>query len=156
MHVQHSRRPPRWTDAAASNRNSTGGLHLNTRVSIIRRQKRLEPKPTAARRSLPVPPGCERTPAPEGLTPDRLPDPWLFDSERLLAEMTRIRELILLVPVTMESFAPINTVVDAAWRLEQQLRFLLHLHREGQRSFAQKSNVVPAASTTEQPSIAAS
>lgn len=155
MRVQHSRRPPRWTTGAASNRNFTGGGHLTTRNSIPRRQRRNEPKPTAAKRPLRVPSVCEPTPTPQGLSPDRLPDPWLVDSEQLLGELARIRELILLVPVTMATYSPINTVVDAAWRLEQQLRFLLHLHREGQRSFAKKSKVVPAASTTEHPSFAA-
>ena len=31
--------------------------------------------------------------APQTVTPDKLPDPWLLDSEYLLRELTRVREL---------------------------------------------------------------
>ena len=78
---------------------------------------------------------------PEILSPDKLPDPWLIDSEYLLGELARIRRLALLVPTTTKKIdlvMPVNTVIDAVWRLEEQLRYLLHLHREGQRSFAQR------------------
>src|SRR4051812_30895643 len=79
---------------------------------------------------------------PVAITPDRLPDPMLIDSEFLLGELARIRQLALLVPFTtraLDMAMPINTVIDALWRLEQQLRYLLHLHREGQRQFARKA-----------------
>ena len=33
----------------------------------------------------------------------------------------------------------INLAVDAIWNLTEQLRYLLHLHCEGQRAFAQKA-----------------
>jgi hypothetical protein len=59
--------------------------------------------------------------APAGHTPDRLPDPWLIDSAHLLAELARIRALALTVPLTVESYGPSNSVVDAIWRLEEQL-----------------------------------
>jgi hypothetical protein len=72
--------------------------------------------------------------------PEKLPDPWLVDSEYLLKELSRIRELALRLPLTLEASLPINTVVDAVWRLEEQLRYLLHLHRAGQRSFAQRQS----------------
>jgi hypothetical protein len=77
------------------------------------------------------------------LTPDKLPEPWFADSEYLLKELARIRELALHVPLHNDTVLPTNTVVDAIWRLEQQLRYLLHLHREGQRAFAKKSKSVP-------------
>jgi hypothetical protein len=78
------------------------------------------------------------------ILPEKLPDPWLVDSEYLLKELSRIRELALRLPLTLEASLPINTVVDAVWRLEEQLRYLLHLHRAGQRSFAQRqSKTVP-------------
>jgi len=78
----------------------------------------------------------------EGFTPDKLPDPWLVDSAYLMHELARIRSLAVAVPLTLEAYGPTNTIVDALWRLEQQLRFLLCLHREGQRSFAQKSEQI--------------
>jgi hypothetical protein len=46
---------------------------------------------------------------------------------------------MLRVPVHNNTLLPTKTAVDSIWRLEEQLRGLLHLHREGQRSFAQKS-----------------
>jgi len=33
-------------------------------------------------------------------TPDQLPDPWLFDSEALLKQLDRCRELVLRIPIT--------------------------------------------------------
>jgi hypothetical protein len=73
-----------------------------------------------------------------GHTPDKLPDPFLIDSEHFVQELARIRSLALAVPMSLETYGPTNTIVDALWRLEEQLRYLLRLHREGQRAFAQK------------------
>src|SRR5436853_5571515 len=72
--------------------------------------------------------------------PEKLPDPWLFDSEALLRELDRCRELVLEIPATTQAvhFAS-NIAIDAIWNLSQNLRYLLHLHREGQRSFAKQS-----------------
>jgi hypothetical protein len=68
--------------------------------------------------------------------PEQLPDPWLLDSEALLAELARIRELALRIPPTRnELVGPTNTVIDAIWDLEQRLRYCLHLHCEAQRQF---------------------
>jgi hypothetical protein len=76
---------------------------------------------------------------PERLTPDRLPDPWLLDSESLLSELARIRELTLRIPpVRNDVLGPINSVIDALWDLEERLRFCLHLHAAAQRDFARK------------------
>lgn len=73
----------------------------------------------------------------------RLPDPWHYDSEALLKELARLRALTLQIPiVTTENHSAINTVIDGIWRLEKDLRFLLHLHKEGQRSFARKAPAV--------------
>jgi hypothetical protein len=85
---------------------------------------------------------------PEAITPDRLPDPWLVDSEYLLNELSRIRRLALMVPFTtnaLDMVQPVNSVIDALWRLEEQLRFLLQMHRAGQREFAKKSRKTTAA-----------
>lgn len=78
------------------------------------------------------------------------PDPWLFDSEKLLREIDRIRELMLMVPnngdVHATHFA-LSIAIDAAWNLRQTLRHLLHVHREGQRAFAKKARVAAPAAT---------
>jgi len=72
--------------------------------------------------------------------PEKLPDPWLFDSEALLRELDRCRELVLQIPATTHAvhFAA-NIAIDAIWNLRENLRYLLALHREGQRSFAKKA-----------------
>ena len=77
--------------------------------------------------------------------PEKLPNPWLFDSEALLRELDRCRELVLEIPATTQAvhFAS-NIAIDAIWNLSQNLRYLLHLHREGQRSFARQSEVQKA------------
>ena len=85
--------------------------------------------------------------------PEQLPDPYLFNSESLLRELDRIREMVLLIPVSGDLNAThfaINNAIDAIWNLSQDLRYLLHLHRAGQRSFAKRAqppaaqlNVVP-------------
>jgi hypothetical protein len=75
--------------------------------------------------------------------PEKLPDPWLFDSESLLRELDRCRELVRDIPATTHAvhFAS-NIAIDALWNLRENLRYLLALHREGQRSFSKKAQPV--------------
>jgi hypothetical protein len=96
--------------------------------------------------------------APQRLTPDRLPDPWLLDTESLLSELGRVRGLALNIPVVRNDIlGPINTVVDALWDLEERLRYCFHLHCEAQRSFAKKHvNNLPANQIPKQHQPAAS
>lgn len=70
--------------------------------------------------------------------PDALPDPWLMDSKYLLQRLTSLRELILRIPLTLEAYEPTNTAISAAWKLEEDLRFMLALSQEMQRDFAEK------------------
>jgi hypothetical protein len=78
------------------------------------------------------------------LLPETFPDPWLFDSEKLLRELDRCREMVLLIPApTHETHFAINIAVDSIWNLTQHLRYLLHLHRDGQRAFAKKHHDPP-------------
>lgn len=81
--------------------------------------------------------------ATEGFTPEKLPDIWAVDNEYLLKELARIRELALRVPsntvAPIDLHAPINSVIDALWRLESDLRFALLTQRDMQRSFAARA-----------------
>src|SRR5438046_9261248 len=72
--------------------------------------------------------------------PEKLPEPCLFDSESLLRELDRCRELVLQIPATAHAvhFAS-NIAIDAIWNLRENLRYLLHLHRDGQRQIAKKA-----------------
>jgi hypothetical protein len=75
----------------------------------------------------------------ERLAPDRLPDPWLLDTESLLSELGRVRGLALNIPAARNDIlGPINSVIDALWDLEERLRYCFHLHCEAQRSFGKK------------------
>jgi hypothetical protein len=77
---------------------------------------------------------------PDKRPPEKLPDPWLFDSESLLRELDRCRELVLEIPITNPNATHfgINVAVTAIWNLRENLRYLLALHREGQRAFAKQ------------------
>ena len=68
--------------------------------------------------------------------PEQLPDPWLFDSEALLRELDRCREIVLQIPITNSNATHfgIQLAVSAIYNLTETLRYLLHLHREQQRS----------------------
>jgi hypothetical protein len=68
---------------------------------------------------------------------DKLPDPWLFESEALIRELDRCRELTNQIPTNGDSNATyfgIRIAVNAQWNLRENLRHLLHLHREEQRA----------------------
>src|SRR4029453_9472920 len=67
----------------------------------------------------------------------KLPDPWLFDSEALLRELDRCRETVLQIPTNGDCNAThfgIQQAVNAIYNLTENLRHLLHLHREQKRS----------------------
>jgi hypothetical protein len=77
---------------------------------------------------------------PDKRPPEDLPDPWLFGSESLLRELDRCRELVLDISIAHphQTHFDINIAVDALWNLRENLRYLLALHREGQRAFASR------------------
>ena len=86
-------------------------------------------------------PSTVQTPKAQGdITPpaQKLPDPWLFDSESLIREIDRIRETALQVPCNGDSNAThfgLQQVINAAWTLRENMRYVLGLHRQGQDSF---------------------
>lgn len=98
-------------------------------------RQQLHAKVEQTKRQLQLPP-LEKRP------PEKLPDPWLFDSESLLRELDRCRELVLEIPITNANATHfgINVAVSAIWNLRDTLRHLLGLHREGQRAFAKHSD----------------
>src|SRR5436190_11082178 len=82
--------------------------------------------------------------APDLRPPETMPDPFLFDSETLIRELDRCRELVLLIPATTQEvhFAS-NNAIGALWNLREQVRYLLALHREGQRQWQRRANTEP-------------
>jgi hypothetical protein len=72
-----------------------------------------------------------------------LPNPWLFDSESLIREIDRIRETALQVPCNGDSNAThfgLQQVINTAWTLRENLRFMLGLHRQRQDSFRREES----------------
>jgi len=72
---------------------------------------------------------------------EAFPDPWLFDSQKLLCELDRCRELVIAIPNTNDRHATHfarEIAITAIWNLRETLRYLLAVHREGQREFAKK------------------
>src|SRR5437762_11514896 len=91
--------------------------------------------------------------------PEQLPDPWLFDSEALLRELDRCREIVLQIPITNPNATHfgIQLAVNAIYNLTENLRYLLHLHREQQRSIRkqhdQSAGEALSEPRTDQPNI---
>src|SRR5438874_13734046 len=78
-------------------------------------------------------------PPAESIPPQKLPTPWLADSEWLLEELAKTREAVLRIPARLDNASDIKSAIDRIWNLECRLRELLHLHRDGQRAFAEKA-----------------
>jgi hypothetical protein len=75
--------------------------------------------------------------------PDDSPCLWLIDNNYLMSELARIRELVQRVPLISISMSlPLQSVADAVWNLEQQLRDILNIQLERQRDFARKAENV--------------
>jgi len=123
----------------APTRGSQPQVHyaMNTRASRERREERISSTEAAQNSAQP-------SQAPE--LEQRIgafPDPWLFESEKLIRELDRCREMVLLIPTNGDLHAThfgINNAISAIWNLREQIRYLLHLHREGQREFAKKAH----------------
>ncbi len=66
-------------------------------------------------------------------------DLWSYDTAHLLDELAGIREIILRVPITLETKSALQSAIDRIWRVEEDVRFLLSLQRDMQASFARKA-----------------
>ena len=112
---------------------------MNTNASRARRQQRLDQQNPIASRSHN---SDSRLPA---AADNQFPDPWLFDTQELINALDKIRETIWRIPnATHEVHLRTLSAIDEVWRLREHLRELLALHREMQRSFAQRASVLPS------------
>src|SRR5438128_10995780 len=66
-------------------------------------------------------------------------DLWSYDTAHLLDQLAGIREIILRVPITLQTKSALQSAIDRIWRIEEDVRFLLSLQRDMQTSFAQKA-----------------
>jgi hypothetical protein len=121
---------------------------MNTKASRQRHEQRLaaehppeQPTHRQQRKPHPDPP-----PTPNNKPRTPLPNPWLFNSEQLLRELDRVREMMLLVPAsTHETYISLCNAIDAVWNLRDHLRELLKIHSELQTDFRRKGQSRPEA-----------
>ena len=57
-----------------------------------------------------------------------------MDTAHLLNELAGIREMILRVPITLQTKSALQSAIDRIWRVEEDVRFLLSLQRDMQAS----------------------
>jgi hypothetical protein len=90
---------------------------------------------------------------PPARTAEKLPDPWLFDSEALLHQLARCRELANQISIRNpnETHFGIQLTVNAIYNLEENLRYMLHLHREQQRSIRRQHEQSLTAALSQSP-----
>jgi hypothetical protein len=83
----------------------------------------------------------------------QLPDPFLFDTEALLRELDRCREIVLRIPTNGDCNAThfaIQHAVNAIWTLRENIRYLVQLRGEGQRAFRRRHQL-PEEALSQQP-----
>ena len=61
----------------------------------------------------------------------KLPDPWLYDTQALIADLDFVRELILKIPMAHNCMVvPSNAAIAAVWDLRERLREMAALQAE--------------------------
>jgi hypothetical protein len=123
---------------------------MNDRAARLRRQQRLAetgtpeaiqdwPKATKPYRKPPEITNARRRPV------EALPEPWLFNTQSLLKELDRCRELVLYIPAERnEAHFAINIAIDALWSLREELQWLIQLHEQMRQDFIAKQEKVRA------------
>lgn len=92
--------------------------------------------------------------APPTHRPRQLPDPWLYDTSCLVADLDSLRELVLRIPLHNDTFTPANIALSAIWDLREKVAYLVALHAEMQQSWARKTRRQPRPPTDAQESFA--
>jgi hypothetical protein len=98
---------------------------MKTRASMLRRDRRREKY--ASPDTPPKPTSNDFVLSDVVLSPAKLPTPWLYDSEKLLEDLDRVRECVLRIPLTLDAHGPINVALCAVWELRQRLSYLIGL-----------------------------
>jgi len=98
---------------------------MKTRASMLRRDRRREKSAPPDTPSKPI--SDDFVLSDVVLSPAKLPTPWLYDSEKLIEDLDRVRECVLRIPLTLEAHGPINVALCAVWELRQRLNYLIGL-----------------------------
>jgi len=69
---------------------------------------------------------------------NKLPDPWILNTEKLLERLETCREKVMNIPIRSleETQLGIRYALTEIVNLQEHLRFTLELHREAQQRFA--------------------
>jgi hypothetical protein len=78
---------------------------------------------------------------------ERLPTPWLYDSEKLLEDLDRVRECVLRIPLTLDAHGPINVALCAVWELRERLSYLISLRAAMQDDWKIRASGEPRPAT---------
>jgi hypothetical protein len=98
---------------------------MKTRASMLRRDRRREKNAPPDTPSKPI--SDDFALSDVVLPPAKLPTPWLYDSEKLLEDLDRVRECVLRIPLTLDAHGPINVALCAVWELRERLTYLIGL-----------------------------
>ena len=71
--------------------------------------------------------------------PNKLPDPWILNTEKLLERLEKCRQHVMNIPISSleQTQLGIRYALTEIVNLQEHLRFVLLLHREAQARFAQ-------------------
>jgi len=116
-------------------------------LSAKRVDKPNESSTLATRPSFDTPPAGEilarlrtstRAANPKGRDMDKLPDPWILNTEKLLERLEKCRQQVMDIPIRSleETQLGIRYALTEIVNLQEHLRFTLELHREAQQRFA--------------------
>jgi len=76
---------------------------------------------------------------------NKLPDPWIYNTEKLLEKLEKCRQLVMDIPIRTleETQLGIRYALTSICNLQEDLRFTLELHREAQQRFARLAEAKP-------------
>jgi hypothetical protein len=81
------------------------------------------------------------------IPPDKLPDPWLYDSACLLRDLDIVREKILEIPLHPDTYTPTNIALSTVWNIREKLQYLIGLHAAMQRDWKARATESKAPAT---------
>jgi hypothetical protein len=80
---------------------------------------------------------------------NKLPDPWLLDTEKLIERLAKCRQLVMHIPISSleQTQLGIRYALTEILNLEDHLRYCLQYHREAQARFAKLAQGKPVKET---------
>jgi hypothetical protein len=84
---------------------------------------------------------------------DKLPDPWILNTEKLLERLEKCRKAVMDIPIRSleETHNGIRFALTEIVNLQDHLRYVLQYHREAQARFAKLADTNSLKATTATP-----